>query len=58
VKLRRVILPTRRRAKTAGRATLAHLDAVLDRLIAFERGRPIFRDRVRPAGRNDLQKPA
>jgi DNA-binding FadR family transcriptional regulator len=31
-----------RRAKAAGQAIYAHLDAVLDRLIAFERGQPDF----------------
>jgi DNA-binding GntR family transcriptional regulator len=31
-----------RRAKSAGQAMRAHLDAVLDRLIAFERGQPDF----------------
>jgi DNA-binding FadR family transcriptional regulator len=31
-----------RRANAAGRAMHTHLDAVLDRLIAFERGQPEF----------------
>jgi len=33
---------TAHRAKPAGQAMRSHLDAVLDRLIAFERGQPNF----------------